>query len=765
MKEFSKNPQKILKLPVAWAEGRFYDFGPFRLDVRERVLLRDGQPLALTPKTFETLLLLVRNHGHLLTKEELMAALWGETVVEESNLSQNIFVLRKALGESADEHRYIETVPRVGYRFVASVTESDKPDASLTRRDAARAPAELKSDDEPLGDAEAHAVVVPAETTLPGSSRTRFILPGVLVIGVLVATGLWWWIGRSRPATVEPPTFHRLTYSGRDYSPAASADGRALAYASDRDGRPRIWLKQLAGGGESALTAGPDDRPRFSPDGSTVLFSRDEGAHRSLYRTAVLGGEPRRIVEDATDGDWSPDGHQIVFIQFRKQNTVNWSSIALASADGAGAHELVRVQGNLDSPRWSPDGRTIAARQAGASTGILDSILLVKPEGKGRRSIAPPGPAGRISSLAWSGTGDEILYAESESLTSTRASVSTRVVRLSVETGRAQTAFWVPESIHSIDILGPGRLVFDAHSTLENLQEIPLTRIATAPEDRWLTRGQSNDRQPAYSPDGEWVVFSSDKTRNLDLWKVSTKTGAVQRLTDDAADDWDPAFTRDGKKLIWSSNRSGPFEIWIAKADGSGARQLTHDGVDAENPTATADGQWIIYSSADPAKAGIWKIRSDGSGATRLTTGPAVWPEVSPDGRFAVYRNAPYDWPNSRMTHISVRVVRISDGTVLPFEIRTKEGLSAGRSRWTPDARAIAFVGPDEKGVNGVFVQDFLPGRDTTATRRPLAGFDPNRMTESFGISPDGSRITIAGGERLSSLIIADHVPGVSTRK
>lgn len=75
--------------------------------------------------------------------------------------------------------------------------------------------------------------------------------------------------------------------------------------------------------------------------------------------------------------------------------------------------------------------------------------------------------------------------------------------------------------------------------------------------------GQCRDRQPCYSPDGERVVFSSNRSGNLDLWEVSRKTGTVRRLTDDSADDWDPGFTRHGK-LIWSSNRFGAFEIWIA---------------------------------------------------------------------------------------------------------------------------------------------------------------------------------------------------------
>ena len=89
-----------------------YEFGEFRLDTRERLLLRHGQPISLTPKTFETLLALVQNSGHVIEKEELLKEVWPDTVVEEANLSRNIWILRKALGGSNGQNHYIETVPR-----------------------------------------------------------------------------------------------------------------------------------------------------------------------------------------------------------------------------------------------------------------------------------------------------------------------------------------------------------------------------------------------------------------------------------------------------------------------------------------------------------------------------------------------------------------------------------------------------------------------------------------------------------------------------
>jgi Tol biopolymer transport system component len=302
-----------------------------------------------------------------------------------------------------------------------------------------------------------------------------------------------------------------------------------------------------------------------------------------------------------------------------------------------------------------------------------------------------------------------------------------------------------------LDIVSPGRLVFENISIRESLREVSLGGKTGSSAARWLTQGNSQDRQPAYSPDGEWVIFSSNRSGNLDLWEISTKTGVLRRITDDPADDWDPGFTPDGKQILWSSNRSGHFEIWMANLDGSGPRQLTKDEGDNENPTATRDG-WVVYSSIKPGEsaASVWKIRQDGSGASRLAAGGNA--ELSPDGQYAAYQDQ--TGPSGLI------VVRVADAASVPFEIS-----GAGAQRWMPDGHAIAFTAQDEKGVWGVFVQDFTPGKDTRNTRRRLGVFDPGTEAETFGISADGSRMTIGSPVRDFSLMIADHVPGVSPPK
>lgn len=121
--------------------SHYYEFGPFRLDVRERLLLKDGEPIGLTPKAFDVLAVLVRRSGSLVEKDELLNEVWADTIVEESSLSQKIYQLRKILDDGSGEDKYIQTVPRHGYRFVANVSEI-KPHQMPVESRAAASPAE-----------------------------------------------------------------------------------------------------------------------------------------------------------------------------------------------------------------------------------------------------------------------------------------------------------------------------------------------------------------------------------------------------------------------------------------------------------------------------------------------------------------------------------------------------------------------------------------------------------------------------------------------
>ncbi len=599
---------------------------------------------------------------------------------------------------------------------------------------------------------------VAGETNRTERRRRLLERVGLVAAGIALALGGVALHGLVRPAEAPAtPSYRWMSFSGRDSSPAVSPDGRTVAFASDRDGQLRIWLKQVTGEAEAPLTSGPDDFPRFSPDGTTILFARPDGERTSLFRAAVLGGEARRLVEDATEGDWSPDGRRIAFLRLRSENGKTLSSVGVALADGSDAREVASVPAGLRAPRWSPDGRTLAFVTSSGSllAGAQQPVVLVDVESGETRAIPAPDARRTLSAPAWT-AGGEIVYLQAESVAAAAGSPG-RLVFQDSTSGEVRTRLWSPSTAQVLDVLGDGRVVFDTRSPRQNLRETVLDPGGNAASGRWLSRGESTDRQPVYSPDGETIAFSSNRGGGMNLWTVSTSSGRLRRLTNSHLN-WDPGFLRDGR-IVWSSNRSGNYEIWIADTDGSAARKVTQDEGNAENPTATPDGEWIVYSSGNPEKAGLWKIRPDGSEATHLFEGRATIPEVSPDGRHAVFRSFTGKYP------ARLRVARLEDGALEEFEIlveaHRRTTISLGRARWRPDGKAIVFVGQDESGAIGLYAQDFVPGRDTSATRRKVAGFDPDVAAESFGIAPDGSRLVIAGWVQLFSLMEAEGLPGL----
>ena len=584
--------------------------------------------------------------------------------------------------------------------------------------------------------------------------RFRIIVPVMFVIAFLAGIGGSYWYLRPKPQ--EPLEILTLTFSGKDFSPAVSPDGKLIAFRSDRDGKPRIWLKQLASGDEIVLSSGPDDYPRFSADSSAIFFIRRQGINTSLYRIPVFGGEERKILDDVQSADSSPQGEKITFLRWKSGD----SSLFTANVDGTGVELITRIEKiQVQFPRWSPDGNRIIATRNWAGNAInLDAILIVDRKTKEKRWIRSTWP----TTAVWISS-NQILYGVPRSVSGSSRMAGTIVLQ-DINTEKIQKLFWFSSCGDVLDKLDQHTLLLQSTSRRQNLRQIYLAEPQAT--GRWFTHGNSTDRQPVYSPDGKSILYSSIGGGNLDLMEITVETGAAKRITEDAADDWDPVYTRDGKHILWSSDRDGHFEIWMANSDGSGSRRISSDGMDAENPTMTLDQRWIVYNSYNPEKIGIWKIQPDGSGATRLFTGLTQQPEVSPDGKLIAYT-----WYKQSVADATayIHVIEVETGKPIPFEVKLKRGTkkqttlagSLGRCRWMPDGKSLAYIDSNEKGDLGIYLQDFIPGKDTFATRRAVAGFDPDKHTETFGVSPDGKSIILAEVEILSSLVRVENVPGL----
>ena len=430
--------------------------------------------------------------------------------------------------------------------------------------------------------------------------RFRALIPALTLIAFLAGAAADYWYRGPKPQ--EPIEMLTLTFSGKDSSPAVSPDGTLIAFRSDRDGKPRIWLKQLAGGNEVVLSTGPDDYPRFSADSSTIFFIRNQGTGTSLYRISVLGGEERKILDDVQSADLSPDGKKIAFVRWKGAE----SSLFTANIDGAGVDLVSPIEKiQVQFPRWSLDGkRIIATRHWAGAVVNLDAILIVDMNTKAKHWIRSTWPTAAI----WISE-NQILYGVPRSIAGSSRGAGTIVVQ-DIGTEKIRKLFWFSSCGDVLDRLDEHTLLLQSAMRRQNLRQISLAEPQAT--GHWFTRGNSIDRQPVYSPDGKRILYSSIGSGNIDLMEITIETGAVKRITEDAADYWDPAYTPDGRHILWSSNRNGHFEIWMANSDGSGSRRITNDGLDAENPTMTLDRRWIVYNSYNPKQIGVWRfIRTD----------------------------------------------------------------------------------------------------------------------------------------------------------
>ena len=190
LRDLSEKSLKILQGVMSTRSQHLYEFGPFRLDTVEKVLLRDGEAVPLTPKAFETLVALVERSGHLVKKDELMKVVWEDAFVEESNLTNNVYALRKMLGQGENGQSYIETVPKRGYRFTAAVKEMPRETLVVEKRTLTRVVSEETiADASPqkpmIGSGEA-LIIEPARTHTQQSSKWRWLLVAVLSLSVII---------------------------------------------------------------------------------------------------------------------------------------------------------------------------------------------------------------------------------------------------------------------------------------------------------------------------------------------------------------------------------------------------------------------------------------------------------------------------------------------------------------------------------------------------------------------------------------------------
>lgn len=717
-----------------------YEFGPFRLDATERVLARDGENVRLTPKEFETLLALVRNSGHLMTKGELLKEVWPDTFVEEATLAQNIFTLRKALGRGAqgdDAPQYIETVPRRGYRFVAGVRELKQEAADANgveenghRTIAAATEVETESQHATSQEAVAHAgrnghkghkghdghdaarsevgdgaspssaidaagvMKEPLTGTqeFDAEERGHPVRAAVLIslAVVLVFAGVVFLVFKFvvRPQTAQQPPRQsafqsmevtRLPVTGDVREAVISPDGKYVAYVADDRDRQGIFVRQVAANsGVQQLVA-----PAAATGYVGLVFSPDT-AH--LYYVAFRG-----------DGS-EPTLYQVPVL--------------------GGAPRKV-LEGLRSPITFAPDGRRIAFLR-GADTDERGAderrtLFVADADGANARGLVTHALPEIFGAPAWSPDGKSIACVLGSLNTYNFSDALLGVVSVNVEDGtetRLTPERWVGVSQLSWLPGGGGLLVSAAERELSPSQ---IWRLSLADgEVRRVTNDLNIYLGASVTADASALVtVQTDRAPNIwvapqgDAARAEQITSGAGKLDGIYGVSWAP----DGR-VVYASVASGNWDIWVMDADGGNRRQLTVDARSNYGPSVSADGRHVVFvSNRAGGPFNVWRMEIDGSNPKQLTFGKGEnFAHFTPDGQWVVYATVSFADKNLVWK--------------VPFDGGQPVALTDKSSSWP-------FVSPDGKWV--VCTYSDAPNTPRKLAVVPIEGGPPAKL---FDVEP-----------------------------
>lgn len=626
-----------------------YSFGDYLLEVSERRLWKEKTVIPLTHKAFETLVILVSSKGRVVEKDFLLDKVWADTFVGEGTVAQNILTLRKTLGILADGRQLIETVPRVGYRFVADVKEIVSDDEIVILEH--RVKTEFTAEHKTYSDEQAIAVRKTQSTksffanpTLAAALIASSIL---IIVGIIFAVRYFWQAENFASSKFNKIEIKKLTSEGSIFrSSAISPDGKYLALIEVRGEDQLISVKQTDN--SSSIEILPPKKQTilgltFSPDGKQIYYTsykKDDSSsllEGSLFRIPMLGGTPQEILVDIdSPAAISPDGSQIAFV--RNSPKAKESALMIASIDGTGARKIsTRSYNEAFSSfglAWSPDKKTIACASylTGAIGKQMDVILVNAATGE-QKPLTKDNWLW-IGQIDWLKDGSGIVFPAWNARSSVLADeiwlVSTEGVARQISSGI--------NGVFSLNLTADSNSITAIKSNL-----LADFWVASAPDFKQVTKiSQSHAEFNLSAPGISWlpdnrIIFGSTFNGNLDIWTMSADGKNRQQLTTGGTADYFPISSNDGQTIVFISNRTGRENLWRMKPDGNKQEQLT-DEINVSAPNIAPDNRTVYYTSLDE-KTGQYilrKIDLESKESTQITSHTTIHPQISPDGKYIV---------------------------------------------------------------------------------------------------------------------------------
>lgn len=579
--------------------GEIYSFGAFQLDAAEKVLLRGGRPVNLPPKALDTLLVLVRNAGHIVEKRELMATIWPDVFVEEGNLTQYVSLLRKALGNGPNGEPHIETVPRRGYRFVAAVS-----------RDVGRRAS--------------------AGTGFAERLRWQWAAGATLALVAVVGLG-WnaWRTPRSQPRSSE---WVRLTeFPDSVTSPALSPDGQRLAFLRGPGTfttAGQLWVRRLPDGDAVQLT---DDAhvkmgPVFSPDGFRIAYT----VPWDTWEVPVSGGLPRPWLSNASGLTWV-DAERILFSEIQ---TGLHMAVVSAPAHRTGSRDVyVPDHETMMAHRSyaSPDGRwALIVEMETAPLSWLPCRLVAIDGRAPDRQVGPP--RARCTAAAWAPDGQSMYFTADDG-------TGFHIWRQRFPDGDAEQLTFGPTEQEGLAVTPDGRSVISAVGVSQST-----VWIRDAGGERRMSL-EGNAARPRFSPDGgtlyylerrQGTVAGAGSDQAGELWRADVETGRLERALPGVAMEL-YELSNDGRRVVFTTRDGRTTTIWMAPLDRAEAPRALASSESFGRGGARLVGPYLFFVVDDgPGLVSIHRMNITDGQREEVVAHVNGALGLSPDGQWVV---------------------------------------------------------------------------------------------------------------------------------
>jgi len=725
-------------MAVTDSETRTIQFGIFEIDLRAGELRRNGSKIRLQEQPFQILVMLLARPAEVVTREELQKKLWpSDTFVDfDHSLNAAIRRLRDALGDTAENPRYVETVARRGYRFLTPVNGAP----------AVPAPA------------------VPSSTASPKHWR-MMAAAGVLLVGV--ATG--WMISRWRahPAEIRQ---RRLTANPEDAPVAGAAispDGKYLAF-SDNTG---FYLREIDSGETHPLTLprGFNAVPgAWYPDGTHLIVSWVEGPKSppGLWQVSLIGGAPRKLIDDGRFPCVSADGSQIAFVRGPATDQEIW----VMEADGEKPRRLISGDKSmLSTPVWSPEGQRIAYVTGNYARGHwqMSARIEVLDLSTGRKETLLSATSARTKetilsalslrpALVWT-PDNRLIYAVSEPPPNQNDSNlwSVRLDRGSHIDGPPSRLTVTAGDVMAMSATTDAKRIAYTKRSLQSdvyVAELNSVEKGLSPPRR-LTLDERNDYPFAWTPDSKAVLFASDRDGIYHLFKQSIDQSVPELLVAGEEQTMSPRLTPDQSAVVYVAwpklGETSPTIalMRVSLAGGPPQSILRLNGV-GNIQCARLPATLCIYDVRVQSQMSFFRFdpangKSEEFPQLRIQDAPSYiynW-TLSPDGKTlaTAKREGASMWDYSGQGNPSITFHSTADGSQRTVTVQPWAGISS--IDWAADGRSVWAAVYNNTGTRALINVD-LQGRTTTV-------LEDTKMTIGWAIpAPDGRHLALwkAGG-------------------